>query len=445
MKRIFIFAILFFLGVNISAQNSDLYDEPVQVTPVTPTNEQKSRLDNVFSDSNELLRRLNDTLLVISNQEDMIELQGFSEYPDMWMAFDWDNYSIVGGKIVLPSISDEILSQQLLEYSPSSYVYEIKVKKCTECWTALQQYYFWAIYAKKPDRENVSLTVRTVSSFIFAPTGAKWYYNCCSNGNIINSHFNYIVSEKDTVVEENPCCVLKQYHDNSTIASEKYILKQEEGKIYYYYRNQFNLLFDFDADINDTVEFTFMYRKDENKDTILSARYHVESITVNAQNLKTFATEILEEDKKDIIPWHYSYTEKIGFYSEFMPILDDTPRPAVDDFPMLRCYSDAGFSFVPDKWAETSLPCDYSAATGINIPGDENSIIYPNPFGNTVFVLSCKEGYLEITAVSGKVVCYSELSNGINKISTSHLLPGIYLVKIQNKDNSIRIFKMVKS
>jgi hypothetical protein len=287
----------------------------------------------------------------------------------------------------------------------------------------------------------------------FAPAGAEWYYNCCANGNILYSHLNSIVFEKDTIVEGISCRLLKQYHDNSTIADEEFILKQESGKIYYYYLERFHLLFDFDAEINDTVEFTFMYKKYDDvlcKDTVLSARYRVESITTNAQHLKTFATKILEEDKfaeygMDILPCNYSYTEKIGFYSEFMPVLDNLPYPAVDNFPMLRYYSDTGFSFVSDEWVALSLPYKYYfVATGINIPKDENTAIYPNPFNDKVFVSASDGRSIEIVDVSGKTVHYSELSDGKNEISTSHLLRGIYLVKIQNKDNSIRIFKRMK-
>jgi hypothetical protein len=135
-----------------------------QVTPVTPSNEQKSRLDNVFSASNELLRDIQcDTLFVINNREDMIKLQGFSEYPDLWMEFDWDNYSLIGGKTVTPSVSDEILSQQLSKcLDTPSYKYEIEVKKCTACWTAIGHHYFWSRYDKILDSKDVSLTVKTV-------------------------------------------------------------------------------------------------------------------------------------------------------------------------------------------------------------------------------------------------------------------------------------------
>ena len=76
----------------------------------------------------------------------------------------------------------------------------------------------------------------------FAPLGAEWFYTYdfgyCSN------HLNRIFSEKDTIVDGNNCRLLKQYYDNSNTASEKYIMKQEQGKVYYYYKGIFNLLYD---------------------------------------------------------------------------------------------------------------------------------------------------------------------------------------------------------
>ena len=303
----------------------------------------------------------------------------------------------------------------------------------------------------------VFVSITTNAQNEWAPIGAEWYYNCCADGNIVYSHLNHIVSYKDTVVEENSCRLLKQYYDNSNIASEKYIIKQEQGKVYYYYQDKFNLLFDFDVEVNDIVEFTFMYREYVDvfplplyKDTILSARYQIESITTNAQNLKTFATKILEEDKftdygMEILPWYYSYTEKVGLHSEFMPILDNLARPAIADFLMLRCYSDADFSFISEEWAATSLPCNYSiATTSINTPKDEFIKIYPNPFDNSVFVTAYKGGNIEIIDVSGKIIYCSKLSNEINRISTNHFSKGIYFVKIRDKDNSIQVFKIVK-
>jgi hypothetical protein len=295
----------------------------------------------------------------------------------------------------------------------------------------------------------------------FAPAGSEWYYTyawgCCSE-----NHFNHIISEKDTLVEGSNCHVLRQYYDESTTASKEYIIKQEGGKIYYYYLEQFNLLFDFDAELNDTIEFAFMYKKFDNdpalpydpllphKDTILPVRFKVECITTNAQNLKTFRTEVLEEDIPQFQLWYaphtYIYTEKIGWHDEFMPALDNAAHQDEALFRFLRCYSESGFSFISDEWAALSLPCKYySTVTGINISKDENSTIYPNPFNDKVFVSASEGGSIEIIDLSGKTVHYSELSKGINILSTNHLLKGLFFAKIWYKDNCTRIFKIIRS
>jgi hypothetical protein len=291
----------------------------------------------------------------------------------------------------------------------------------------------------------------------FAPKGAEWYYTC-TFGCCPENHFNHIVSEKDTVVEGNDCRILKQYYDHSTVAGEKYIIKQEQGKVYYYYQDRFNLLFDFDAEVNDIVEITFMYREyydtdnhpfEDSKDTVLSVKYLVEDITVNALNLKTFTVRGIDEiyygDGIYRPSNRYVYTEKIGLHSEFIPVFDNADHPAVEIYRWLRCYSDAGFSFVSDEWAAMSLPCDYSVATSIDTPKDENSIIYPNPFNDHIFVFANNGGYLEIIDVSGNVVYYSGLSNGINRIPATHFLKGVYFIRIQDKDSGIQTFKTVKS
>jgi hypothetical protein len=190
--------------------------------------------------------------------------------------------------------------------------------------------------------------------------------------------------------------------------------------------------------------FLFSY-----KDTILPVRFEIENITTNAQNLKTFRTKILDEDAHKFLgiyyaPHTYTYTEKIGWHSEFMPILDNAVHPDMEVFRWLRCYSDADFSFVSDEWAATSLPCDYSTAMSINIPKGENIKIYPNPFNDNIFVFTDDGGNVEIMNVSGKVVYYSRLSKGINILSTNQLSRGLFFVKIQYKNNSAQIFKMIK-
>ncbi|MCL2597835.1 MAG: hypothetical protein FWD66_09345 [Paludibacter sp.] len=220
----------------------------------------------------------------------------------------------------------------------------------------------------------------------FAPIGAEWYYN-------YNFHpfgyYNRIVSDIDSVVEESNCRVLRQYYDAAnTIASKKYIIKQEQGRVYYYYQDRFNLLFDFDAQVNDIVEFTFMYRRFDDEfyisytDTIISLRFEVESITTDAQNLKTFTTKVIDEFKPELYGdygFRYSYTEKIGYEEQFMPMLDNKlVVTSLDEFLYLRCYSDSDLSYVSSYWETWGghgyYPCDYSFTNGINELKNNNNI-----------------------------------------------------------------------
>lgn len=61
------------------------------------------------------------------------------------------------------SISDKIIHKQLFKCSDhTSYKNEITIEKCVDCWTALGYLYFWDIYPKGVEDENISLTIQTI-------------------------------------------------------------------------------------------------------------------------------------------------------------------------------------------------------------------------------------------------------------------------------------------
>jgi len=143
-----------------------------------------------------------------------------------------------------------------------------------------------------------------------------------------------------------------------------------------------------------------------------------------------------------------------GFYidEQFIPITLSQPNVTLPD--MAYVYDIHIESNDIDKFIlkltemgyfEYILLHEPAHTTNINTLKDENIKIYPNPFIDNIFIIANNGGNIEIIDVSGRVIYSSGLSNGINKISTSHFLKGIYFLKIQNKNNSIQIFKIVKS
>lgn len=302
------------------------------------------------------------------------------------------------------------------------------------------------------------ITINAQEVHEFAPVGAEWYYNYAETDGPYG-HFKNVISEKDTTIDGENCRVLKQYFDNIGTSTESYIIKQNFGKIYYYYKNEWNLLFDFDVQVDDTVEFTFRYGKYNNEteqttDTVFSARFVIQNIEINSQNLKSIVSEIIEEDipisegEPIFCCFTYTYTEKIGLnypigvpgYSGFIPYFDNLPHVAVDLLEFLRCYSDSEFSFISDTWTETSLACDNSVLDIDDLETKENIIIFPNPSTGIVNIISTEYTLISIFDITGKIV--AQYSVNANEDFSFTQTAGMYIVKSETK-NKVTTQKLI--
>ena len=119
----------------------------------------KKRFRYFFSENNELAKNIKgDTLLYVINSKE--ELLAISGNINTVMDIDFENQSIIWGKFLTSSVSNTIASKQLLKCHPfSNYRYEISVKNCTECWTALGYLYYWDIYPQKININDISLII----------------------------------------------------------------------------------------------------------------------------------------------------------------------------------------------------------------------------------------------------------------------------------------------
>jgi len=151
--------VIFINGVQVYCYNDKNNCEWTELKPVVLTEQLKNILDIVFSESNELVKNIKgDTLLyVINNKEELLEI---SHNINTVIDIDFENQSIIWGRFLTSSISNNIASKQLSVCHPSSnYRYEISVEKCTDCWESLGYLYYWAIYPRKINVNNVSLII----------------------------------------------------------------------------------------------------------------------------------------------------------------------------------------------------------------------------------------------------------------------------------------------
>jgi len=218
-----------------------------------------------------------------------------------------------------------------------------------------------------PDDLSEWETLFTVPQIDFAPIGAEWYYHHSGAG--LDCHPHHVVSERDTIINGYRCRIVKQYIPFQHEMTDEHIIRQERGKVYFYHLNRFHLMLDFDAQIGDTVRLMVMYLHMYQVngefffiDSICPFEYRVENIVNNSHyhGLRTFLLKPLvypyTNPMDDDSPY-LTYSEKVGFYREFMIDLYDFDTS--EGRRSFRCYSDHEINVMSTWWQSQSLPCDY--------------------------------------------------------------------------------------
>ncbi len=292
----------------------------------------------------------------------------------------------------------------------------------------------------------------------WAPYEAVWYY-CIpdlATNNPLYSYEKYIVV-KDTVINSHTCRVVKSNYNTE-------YFYQDGFKVYYWFNNKFNLIYDFDVKIGDTIVFDFKSISSDSTfqfDTTYEVSCIVESINYNKgiiispdnnfDSIKTINTKILKREDLDFLIWktEYSYSEKYGYWYEFLNLLRGT---SLDYTYWLRCYFDNDISLKSSWWMYyfEDYSCDFSLV-GIN-DSEKNDLlnVYPNPCGD-VINLEIKDNitYDKLTAYlinkSGIILKQIDLCNKINILNMANIKPGIYYLKVINKEQQkIQLIKIIK-
>ncbi|WP_445956400.1 hypothetical protein [Yeosuana sp.] len=142
----------------LNCSNSDDSCEWKLIEPVFISNDINGDLINdIFSENNDKLNDIDRNLLIINNEQELSEIYDGENN----LGINFEKYFLIGGKFQTSSISNEILNEALFkrDYN-STYKYEITVKQCSECFTAIGNLYYWKIYTSMLNNENIELTIK---------------------------------------------------------------------------------------------------------------------------------------------------------------------------------------------------------------------------------------------------------------------------------------------
>lgn len=114
----------------------------------------KSLLDEVFCDYNlELKNIIKDSVYVISSQEELQSI--YPDYIEIFPDIDFSKNCIVFTYIESPSISDKIVSINLVKEDSLKFI--VTINEAEEGWTAVGQFYPYGVYRMPYNGEAISL------------------------------------------------------------------------------------------------------------------------------------------------------------------------------------------------------------------------------------------------------------------------------------------------
>jgi hypothetical protein len=263
----------------------------------------------------------------------------------------------------------------------------------------------------------------------FAPIGAVWYYNEAVNLDAFHPRlldYFTLTCTGDSLV--NGLTMRKVGN---------YLLHQAGDKVYFWYGNNLNLLYDFGAELGDTITFRhFAYCTDSIVEDVQYILTKIDTVTINGESLRRFN-----------FYGGYNYIEKLGCIDVMIP--DPTCSfIAIIVPPWLRCYTiNDTIYHTPYFQLFNQDDCAYREPSNT----DEKNIavslsIYPNPSSDycTIAGLSAAEmERVEVFNTLGQRVYDMELPTS-NTFDIGQCPPGLYQVKVTLKNKRYAMVSLSK-
>lgn len=286
-------------------------------------------------------------------------------------------------------------------------------------------------------------TVGNIWTFEGWSEGSGWEPNW--QGNCQGNSITYVTTD---VIEINgiTCGIITSDKVNDSL-----IVYQENGEVYFYENTEFYKLYDFNAEVGDTITSFRPSNADNHSlkdffgsemeefssiDTIYTLITNLDTTTINGKNLKRWITEPIYTDPLNPGPVRKYETiiENIGSLNGI--IGDHDLFIGEGCYGGFVCYESQEFQF-----GSYFFPlCDFTSATN-EIEIDEPSI-FPNPTYDkfTIELKKSKILRIEVYNLTGQKII--ETKN--NHISLKQYNSGIYIIKIRDENNNTTTQKVIK-
>ncbi len=265
----------------------------------------------------------------------------------------------------------------------------------------------------------------------FAPVGAKWHYQIWPFDFPYRVNYTSFSCTGDTIINGKSCSQItigaSQWGSYSGL-SNPFFLHYDSNQVFWFnqYSNQFNLLYDFNADIGES--WTIKLQCDTTFPIVWSDSLVVTVTNVSSMNVNGNSLKVLHLDNFSTI------VEGIGSLGTPYPEITSCTGIWVDPTAHpIRCYRDTVIGFFRSS---LNLPCDttYNLPVGIEASKPSFIRVSPNPVKDILRIDFDIEvpGKKLISGFnsSGQLVLQNSFQGNTYSLDISYLPAGIYSIHI---------------
>jgi hypothetical protein len=288
------------------------------------------------------------------------------------------------------------------------------------------------------------------------PDSAKWRFNKQELLTFpAHGYIEYKVAN-DTSINDTTAKLITVdtlYYNDVVSKQDTIFVYASNSKVYYWNGCQFKLMYDFSKEVGDTLSVHVEQNECDSVSPIIIDS--VSHTNVNGQELQvqhvsyTLYAESMYGYNLEV---NNKIIEKIGYEEAFIY----SPECIINDefvYSGLRCYKDDSINYTNEWWGNhfPNVACDSiisDTTTEINSIEKKDFFVYPNPFHDFITISTGQNDVSEQFAVEIYNTLGKKLDvvscNYANVIDLSDFQSGIYFLKIYQKNNRYRIFKVIK-
>lgn len=264
----------------------------------------------------------------------------------------------------------------------------------------------------------------------WAQDGNIWYYTQRTINPDVIAYCTF-ESVTDTVINGISCkkIIETEYHEKGIAREIPHYMYSNGDSVFFFKEDEFHLLYDFSADKGDVISLGY-YETYDGK----PLEMEIDSVGNLQVNGSTRKVQYVKCGDGISIEFGGHVIQGIGNTMYMFPTFDENKKGP------LRCYlNDKGSRFINPFYQGQSWnrqDCDQIMLSSRIIDSEEDDIsIFPFPAKDYIIIrnVSAKTGF-SIFDLNGSVLKQGVIFNYSEQINISDLDPGIYFLKLFNKD-----------